>query len=131
MAHDGTRRPQTTTLCVLLCRDCCCGTERKHPDVDHTAQEHAFRAAAAESGGRVIRTRCLGVCERSNVVVVKNARNTYWFGGVLAAEQTSAITRFIRSGGTTCAPIELSFNVVPRPESTPYPCACAPVKLPV
>jgi predicted metal-binding protein len=130
MAHDGTRRPNNT-LCVLLCRDCCCGTTRKHPDVDHAAQELALRAAAAESGGRVIRTRCLGVCERSNVVVVKNARNTYWFGGVLTPEQTNAITRFIRNGGTTSAPLELSFNVVPRRELTPYPCAYEPVTLPV
>jgi predicted metal-binding protein len=111
-----------------LCRDCCCGTERKHPDVDHAGQESALRAAAAESGGRVIRTRCLGVCEHSNVVVVKAAQTTYWFGGVLSAEQTSAVTAFVRSGGLAPAPTRLSFNVVARRD--PYPCACAPVKLP-
>jgi (2Fe-2S) ferredoxin len=112
-----------------LCRDCCCGTERKHPDVDHAAQEHALRTAAAESGGRVIRTRCLGVCERSNVVVVKAAHTTFWFGGVLSAAETSAVTAFVRSGGLEPAPTELSFNVVPRREAL-YPCACGPVKLP-
>jgi hypothetical protein len=117
-------------VCVLLCRDCCCGTERKHPDVDHAVQESALRVAAAQSGGRVIRTRCLGVCERSNVVVVKTANTTYWFGGVLSAEQTSAVTAFIRSGGVAPAPTELSFNVVPRRDCAPYPCACAPVRLP-
>jgi predicted metal-binding protein len=118
-------------VCVLLCRDCCCGTERKHPDVDHAVQEDALRAAAAESGGRVIRTRCLGVCEHSNVVVVKAAKTTYWFGGVLSAAQTAAVTAFVRSGGGATAPTELSFNIVARRESTTdYPCACAPVKLP-
>lgn len=131
MAHDGTRKPNTAALCVLLCRDCCCGTERKHPEVDHAAQEQALRSAAAEGGGRVIRTRCLGVCERSNVVVVKTAYNTYWFGGILTPEKTRAISRFIETGGATSAPIEHSFNVSARDEHTPYPCACAPVDLPV
>jgi predicted metal-binding protein len=116
-------------VCVLLCRDCCCGTARKHPDVDHAAQESAFRVAAAQSGGRVIRTRCLDVCDRSNVVVVKTAKTTYWFGGVLSAEQTSAVAAFIQSGGVAPAPTELSFNVVARRESTPCTSACAPVKL--
>jgi predicted metal-binding protein len=126
-ATNGTRR---TGVCVLLCRDCCCGTERKHPDVDHAVQESELRVAAADSGGRVIRTRCLGVCEHSNVVVVKTAKTTYWFGGVLSAEQTSALTAFVRSGGIAPAPIELSFNVVARREPTPCSCACAKGLLP-
>src|SRR5262245_51571526 len=96
---------------VLLCRDCCCGTERKHPDVDHADQERALREAAAESGGRVIRTRCLRVCEYSNVVVVKAAGKTHWFGGALTPEKTEAIGGFLRGGDI---PSELVFE---RPES--------------
>lgn len=130
MGHDGTLRP-ATRLCVLVCRDCCCGTERKHPDVDHAAQEQTLREAAAMSGSRVIRTRCLGVCERSNVVIVKAARTTFWFGGVLAPEDLAAVTTFIRSGGSTRPPLELSFDEVPRRSAcADYTCACDPVKLP-
>ena len=32
-----------TSLSVLLCRDCCCGTERKHPDFSHDLQESDLR----------------------------------------------------------------------------------------
>jgi len=39
-------------------------------DLDHAAKS-TLRDAAATSGGRVIRTRRLGVCERSNVIVTK------------------------------------------------------------
>ena len=99
------------TLCVLLCRDCCCGTERKHPEVDHAGQEAALRAAAADGGGKVIRTRCLGICERSNVVVAKTPAGTYWFEGVLTAENTRAVCAFVRARGGMRAPSELLFQV--------------------
>jgi hypothetical protein len=133
MPHDGTQRSTETPLCVLLCRDCCCGTLRKHPDVDHAAQERAFRDAAAESGGRVIRTRCLGVCERSNVVVLKTAHTTYWLAGVLSPEDTACVTTFIRSGGRARLPRELTFHEVPRNDvrEPAYPCRFEPVRLPV
>ncbi|HKU36590.1 MAG TPA: hypothetical protein VJR89_00545 [Polyangiales bacterium] len=101
-------------LYVLLCRDCCCGTTRKHPEVDHDAQEEALRAAAEVNGGRVIRTRCLGVCEHSNVVVVKTADHTHWFGGALSDAHTRALGDFVRSAGRTNAPTELEFKSVAR-----------------
>jgi (2Fe-2S) ferredoxin len=104
----------SAAVCVLLCRDCCCGTERKHPEVDHAAQERELRVAAAIGGGRVIRTRCLGVCEHSNVVVVKTAERTHWFGGALSPEQTRAVTEFVRSAGETTAPQALEFKSVAR-----------------
>jgi len=99
---------------VLLCRDCCCGTQRKHPAVDHDAQEQALRLAAAEVGGRLIRTRCLGVCERSNVVVVKTAHATHWFGGALCGAQTAELTEFVRGAGGGPAPQALIFHVSAR-----------------
>ena len=101
-------------VCVLLCRDCCCGTERKHPEVDHAAQERELREAAADGGGRVIRTRCLGVCEHSNVVVIKTAERTHWFGGALTPEQTRLLTEFVRSAGETPEALALEFKSVAR-----------------
>lgn len=101
-------------LAVLLCRDCCCGTDRKHPDVDHAAQEQALRAAALASGSKLIRTRCLGVCERSNVVVVKTGAQTLWFGDTLTPERTREVAEFVRVGGDAPAPLALTFNVVAR-----------------
>lgn len=102
------------SVCVLLCRDCCCGTARKHPEVDHAAQERALRSAAADGGGRLIRTRCLGMCERSNVVVVKTGGGTHWFEGILSEARTEAVAAFVRSGGVERAPAELAFQVVAR-----------------
>lgn len=99
-------------LCVLLCRDCCCGTLRKHPEIDHTTQESELRAAVTEVGGKLIRTRCLGVCERSNVVVVKTPGETYWFGEVLEPGQQQQVTDFVR--GTAAAPLTLSFKQTAR-----------------
>jgi (2Fe-2S) ferredoxin len=100
---------------VLLCRDCCCGTRRKHPDVDHDAQEAVLREAALASGGKLVRTRCLGVCERSNVVVVKTGRHTLWFGDTLSPERTGRIARLVREGPTDLThPHDDAFNVVAR-----------------
>jgi hypothetical protein len=54
---------------LTVCRDCCCGSNEKHPEVDHDAQLTAIRDAL---GGRhrVRVSECLKVCELSNVVVV-------------------------------------------------------------
>ncbi|MFY1632080.1 hypothetical protein ACN27F_02145 [Solwaraspora sp. WMMB335] len=57
----------TAGCLVTVCRGCCCGTSRKHPDVDHDGQLRALRA----SGARVRVVDCLNTCERSNVVVVQ------------------------------------------------------------
>jgi predicted metal-binding protein len=101
------------TVCILLCRDCCCGTSRKHPDVDHDAQECVLREAAVSAGGKLIRTRCLGVCERSNVVVVKTPNATFWFGAELSRDRTSALVAFIR-GAEVAARACDPFKVVRR-----------------
>ena len=123
MTPNPKPRGSRASVCVLLCRDCCCGTARKHPDVDHDAQERTLCAAAAVSGGRVIRTRCLGVCERSNVIVVKTAASTHWFGGALSGAQTAAVSDFVRAAGARPAPAELVFQIAARrTRLEPQPC---------
>ena len=102
------------SVCVLLCRDCCCGTQSKHPEFDHGDQEHSLRQAAADGGGKLIRTRCLGICERSNVVVVKTRSETHWFEGILSETKTEAIANFVRAAGALAPPDGLAFQVVAR-----------------
>jgi hypothetical protein len=100
---------------VLLCRDCCCGTERKHPATDHRAPRAALEALDDRAGRRGVRVRvrvvdCLSECERSNVVVVRDftARPgaagrrpvTTWLGDLLDVPATEAVVRWVRSGGT-------------------------------
>lgn len=83
---------------VLLCRDCCCGTERKHPDVDHAAQEKRLLAACDRSGATLRRTSCLNRCEVSNLIVLRTTRGPLWLGRVLDAQLTEEIAALIESG---------------------------------
>lgn len=90
---------------VTVCRDCCCGTSRKHPEVDHDAQLSALRDGL-EGHARLVVSPCLLACERSNVVVVAPDRGArgggarpVWLDGVLAEEQTAAVVSWVRAGG--------------------------------
>jgi (2Fe-2S) ferredoxin len=114
------------SVTVTVCRDCCCGTKRKHPDVDHDAQLNQLREALntepADKGlpdkgdgagtGRLVVSQCLLACERSNVVVVTpapGARNggarPVWLYAVLTAEHTSAVVEWVHAGGPGLAPL--------------------------
>lgn len=96
---------------VTVCRDCCCGTTRKHPDVDHDAQLAALRLGVA-GAGRLVVSPCLLACERSNVVVVAPApaaraagARPVWLTGVLSPEQTDAVVAWVRAGGPGRTPV--------------------------
>lgn len=81
---------------VLICRGCCCGTARKHPDVDHDAQRAALQSAAP---GAVRTVGCLGHCERSNVIVIKRPHErSIWLGRVLAERDTHALCKWLTTG---------------------------------
>ena len=103
-----------TRLTVLVCRGCCCGTTRKHPDVDHDGQIASLRETAERVGARLQATDCLGPCERSNVVLLRTraggTTSTIWLGGVLTPEQTSALAEWIstRPEETSSLPPELA-----------------------
>jgi hypothetical protein len=93
------------TATVTVCRDCCCGTTRKHPDVDHDAQLARLREGLA-GAGRLVVSQCLLACERSNVVVVAPARaerargaRPVWLSGVLTPAQTDAVVGWVQAGG--------------------------------
>lgn len=90
---------------VTVCRGCCCGTERKHPAVDHRAQLEKLRADTA-GAGRVRVTDCLDACDRSNVVVVSPSAagraagaRPVWLLGVLDADTEDEVTAWVRAGG--------------------------------
>lgn len=84
------------TVRVRVCRDCCCGTRAKHPDVDHDALLGQL-AEGTRGHAEVAVTTCLLACEESNVVVV--SPGPYWFGGVLSSETVGDLVTWIRGGG--------------------------------
>jgi predicted metal-binding protein len=89
---------------VLVCRGCCCGTERKHPDVDHDAQVEALRAVA-----RVRIVDCVGECSQSNVVIVRPGDGrTLWFGRILGEASTSTLCSWLADGAAADVPDRLA-----------------------
>lgn len=84
------------TLRIRVCRDCCCGSREKHPDVDHDALL-ADLTDGTRGHAEVDVTRCLLACDRSNVVVV--SPGPYWFGDVLSRELVHELIIWIRAGG--------------------------------
>lgn len=96
---------------VTVCRDCCCGSLRKHPTVDHGAQLATLKELL-EPDHRVRTSLCLDVCAQSNVVVVQptpQARRTgarpVWFGLVLDDTVLSDLITWIQAGGPGLAPV--------------------------
>jgi hypothetical protein len=98
-----------SAVTVLVCRDCCCGRSKKHPEVDHVAQLAAIDEACEAAGNaRVVVTRCLDVCAVSNVVVIRHhaaGAPTLWLGKVLSPSHTRALTQWLRAGGPATAPL--------------------------
>lgn len=104
---------------VLLCDGCCCGTERKHPDVDHAAQRSRLGHAARQGGGSVRTTGCLDRCSESNVVVVRRSDGpTTWLGRVLDQDAERAVATWLAGGADPAAmPIAVRALTIdpPRP----------------
>lgn len=113
------------TPTVTLCRDCCCGTARKHPGADHDAQLEALREGLS-GYGRVVVSQCLLACERSNVVVVSPSRaarqagaKPVWLARVLFPAETQAVIDWVKDGGPGIAdvPTRLLGKVGERPSA--------------
>ena len=95
---------------VTVCRDCCCGSPRKHPDVDHAGQVARLRQALGAAGVRV--SGCLDACARSNIVVVHptpSARRAgarpVWLGYLLDDAVIDDLTAWVEAGGPGVAPL--------------------------
>ncbi|GAA2155523.1 hypothetical protein FHX52_4039 [Humibacillus xanthopallidus] len=93
-------------VCTLrVCRDCCCGTQAKHPGVDH---EGLLTRLEVDSGdhARVLRSDCLLACDESNVVVItpspsgrRRGGRPVWVRRVLDDAAVDAIVDWVRAGG--------------------------------
>lgn len=95
---------------VLVCRGCCCGTERKHPAVDHEAQLAAIGQVAT---ARVV--GCVDECARSNVIIVRPGDGTsIWLGGILTAAETAAVCEWLADGAPRPVPANLAGRVFER-----------------
>ncbi len=88
-----------------MCRGCCCGTRRKHPDVDHDGIAEIL-AHESGIGTELVNTDCLWQCALSNLVVVNpsaDARRAgarpVWIQKVNTLERARAIAEWVRRGG--------------------------------
>ena len=117
------RRGTSPTASVLVCRGCCCGTTRKHPEIDHDAHLQAIRDAAGP-GVHVRTVGCLGPCSSSNVVVVRpmGAHRKEWFGQVNDGQALGVLTQWIGDGCSL--PLPASVGAL-RIEQTPVETAPA------
>lgn len=92
---------------ITVCRGCCCGTERKHPDVDSDGQLGALRRITD-----VLVTDCLDACGQSNVVVVQPSPagrhaggRPAWLGLVNDDTAVDEIAVWVAAGGPGLAPM--------------------------
>ncbi|WP_033338000.1 hypothetical protein [Catenuloplanes japonicus] len=109
---------------MTVCRDCCCGSRKKHPAVDHDWQLQRLEAELAPAGHRVRTSLCLDVCDQSNVMIVhpapearRRGARPVWFGLVLDDAIADDIADWVGAGGPGVAPmpatLELSVIRVP------------------
>jgi hypothetical protein len=105
---------------ITVCRGCCCGTERKHPEVDHDDQLRVLRERLAT----VRVADCLDACEVSNVVVVQPSpaaraagAKPVWVGSVLDDDTVHGVIDWIDAGGPGVAapPPAVTARIVATP----------------
>lgn len=122
---SGKREPTCT---VVLCHGCCCGTLRKHGDVDSAEHRRRVRAEVGPDV-RVKVVGCLDLCARSNVAVVLPGRasrrrgaHPVWLGELLTDDAVDALIEWARTGGPGNAPLPdglLDLRFRPARRSTP------------
>jgi hypothetical protein len=90
---------------VRVCRDCCCGSEHKHPGVDHEGLL-ARLEVGTRGHARVLRSACLLACDESDVVVVtpspagrRAGARPVWLRAVLDDATVDAISGWVALGG--------------------------------
>lgn len=88
---------------VLVCRGCCCGSTRKHPEIDHEEQVVAISSVA--------RTRvvdCVDECSHSNLVIVRpRPGESIWLGSLNSDTLTDELCDWLDAS----APMPLPANL--------------------
>ncbi|MGO4597009.1 hypothetical protein [Terrabacter sp. 2RAF25] len=102
---------------MRVCRDCCCGTESKHPGVDHDGLVARLEVGAG-AHARVLRSACLLACDESNVVVVtpspagrRAGARPVWLRAVLDDVTVDAISAWVGLGGPGVATVPSALEV--------------------
>jgi len=110
-------RSSGATCIVRVCRDCCCGTEAKHPGVDHDGLLSRLETGA-QGHARVLRSACLLACDESNVVVVtpsavgrRAGGRPAWLRSVLDEETVDEITEWVALGGPGVVAVPASLEL--------------------
>lgn len=90
---------------MVVCDGCCCGTQKKHPGIDHAKLVAELRATVGQDATVTI-SKCVDECKQSNVVVVrpskearKNGAKNVWFGKVLDTATMQHIGQWAINGG--------------------------------
>ena len=108
---------------VRVCDDCCCGSTRKHPGVDHAGLRDRL-GRGLDGHAQLTVTPCLLACEESDVVVVSPdpasraaGARPVWLGRVLEDATVDEVVRWVADGGPGRAPVPagLAAHVVPAP----------------
>ncbi|MEU8205843.1 (2Fe-2S) ferredoxin domain-containing protein [Streptosporangium sp. NPDC049046] len=92
---------------ITVCRDCCCGSVRKVPALDHDEQ---IRRLAEVADVRV--TECLDVCDQANVLIVQPTPEgraaggrPVWLALVNDEDATADVAEWVRAGGPGLVPL--------------------------
>ena len=112
---DGSR-PAILLPRVSFCHDCCCGTLRKHPGVDHDALRSELREGL-RNAAVVTQSACLDVCEESNVIVVspsplgrRGGNKPVWLRKMLTRESVEELVDWVIEGGPGAVPMPASLK---------------------
>jgi hypothetical protein len=106
-------RVDTRHVTVTVCRGCCCGSDVKHPDVDHEGNLAVLTHAAQSSGCGVLRVvNCLDECERSDVVAVRRrlpaGPEIIWLGPLNDPLDVAVLADWLRRGAPDVLPDRLT-----------------------
>ncbi|RNL87334.1 (2Fe-2S) ferredoxin domain-containing protein [Halostreptopolyspora alba] len=122
--------PAPTPCRLVVCRGCCCGTQKKRPGVDHEGQLRRLSALHDHAGRDIpVRTSdCLDHCSEANVIVVHpssrgraSGGRPVWFGDMTEDGLIEDLDDWVFEGGPGIAPV---------PESlAPHVTSTSPKKL--
>ena len=101
-----------------MCDGCCCGTQEKHPTIDHAGQRAALTEAALNGGGTARSVDCLGECHASNVaVVLYPGRPADWLGWIVDDQITGDICDWLEKGAPSPLPALIAPHIIERDQT--------------